>query len=77
MQHFSRLTVLLVGPMLEKLRDLIGDKSLMILDAKRGDVEHTNEAYANAVFHHLKADAVTVHPYLGGGCAESLHAGPR
>lgn len=37
----------------------------VILDAKRGDVENTNEAYAKAVFDELRADAITVHPYLG------------
>jgi orotidine-5'-phosphate decarboxylase len=37
----------------------------VILDAKRGDIGTTNEAYATAVFDELKADAVTVHPYFG------------
>jgi len=37
----------------------------VILDAKRGDIGSTNEAYARAVFDELKADAVTVHPYFG------------
>lgn len=37
----------------------------VILDAKRGDIGNTNEEYARAVFDNLKADAITVHPYLG------------
>jgi orotidine-5'-phosphate decarboxylase len=37
----------------------------VILDAKRGDVGTTNEAYTIAVFDELQADAVTVHPYFG------------
>jgi len=37
----------------------------IILDAKRGDIGNTNEAYAKAIFDDLQADAVTVHPYLG------------
>jgi len=37
----------------------------IILDAKRGDIGNTNEAYAKAVFDDLQADAVTIHPYLG------------
>ncbi len=37
----------------------------VILDAKRGDVAHTAGAYAEAAFHRLGADAVTVNPYLG------------
>src|SRR3989344_2941863 len=38
----------------------------VVLDAKRADIGNTNEGYAVAVFDHLRADAVTVHPYLGG-----------
>ncbi len=37
-----------------------------IADAKRGDVGHTAEAYARAIFDDLGFDAVTVNPYLGG-----------
>lgn len=36
-----------------------------ILDAKRGDIGNTNEAYVKAIFDDLGVDAVTVHPYLG------------
>ena len=37
----------------------------VILDAKRGDVGSTAQAYAHAIFEAWNADAVTVHPYLG------------
>ena len=37
----------------------------VILDAKRGDIASTAEAYAEAVFQSLGADAVTLSPYLG------------
>lgn len=37
----------------------------VILDAKRGDIASTAEAYARSVFHHLGAGAVTLSPYLG------------
>lgn len=37
----------------------------VILDAKRGDIASTNEAYVKAIFDDLGVDAVTVHPYLG------------
>jgi len=37
----------------------------VIIDAKRGDIGNTSEAYARAIFEHLGADAVTVSPYLG------------
>ncbi|MCA1554908.1 MAG: orotidine-5'-phosphate decarboxylase, partial [Chloroflexi bacterium] len=38
----------------------------VILDAKRGDITDTAEAYARAVFDTLGAHALTVSPYLGG-----------
>lgn len=38
----------------------------IILDAKRGDIGSTAEAYARAIFDDLGADAVTLSPYLGG-----------
>lgn len=38
---------------------------LVLLDAKRGDIGNTNEAYAKAAFEELKADAITLHPYMG------------
>ena len=38
----------------------------IIIDAKRGDIGNTNKGYVQFVFIYLSADAVTVHPYLGG-----------
>ncbi|PKO15923.1 MAG: orotate phosphoribosyltransferase [Chloroflexi bacterium HGW-Chloroflexi-10] len=37
----------------------------VVLDAKRGDISSTAQAYAKAVFEGLGADAVTLNPYLG------------
>lgn len=37
----------------------------VILDAKRGDIGSTAEAYAQACYEWLGADAVTLNPYLG------------
>lgn len=37
----------------------------VILDAKRGDVPNTSQAYAEALFGRWRADAATVAPYLG------------
>ncbi len=37
----------------------------VILDAKRADIGSTNLGYVHAAFDLLKADAITVHPYLG------------
>jgi orotidine-5'-phosphate decarboxylase len=37
----------------------------VILDAKVADIGNTNLGYAKMAFEYLKADAITVHPYLG------------
>jgi uridine monophosphate synthetase len=37
----------------------------VILDAKRGDIASTAQAYARAIFETYGADAVTINPYLG------------
>jgi orotidine-5'-phosphate decarboxylase len=41
-----------------------------ILDAKRGDIASTAEAYATAAFDQFDADALTVNPYLGRDAVE-------
>ncbi|MEO8784832.1 MAG: orotidine-5'-phosphate decarboxylase [Candidatus Saccharimonadales bacterium] len=38
----------------------------VILDAKRADIGNTNGGYIDFAFKYLKADAITLHPYLGG-----------
>ena len=51
------------------LRDVIAsvpDGIPVILDAKRGDIADTAEAYATAAFDRLGAQAITLSPYLGG-----------
>lgn len=50
------------------LRELIASipsGTPVLLDAKRGDIASTAEAYVRAVFNTLGADAVTLNPYLG------------
>ena len=42
----------------------------VLLDAKRGDIGNTSEAYARAVFESMGADAVTLNPYLGRDAVE-------
>jgi orotidine-5'-phosphate decarboxylase len=37
----------------------------VIIDAKRGDIGNTAQAYAKALFEYMVCDAVTVSPYLG------------
>lgn len=57
--------------------DARGAGLLVILDAKRGDVGSTNDAYAEAYLGAdapIAVDALTVHPYLGVGAMRSLVA---
>jgi uridine monophosphate synthetase len=44
----------------------------VILDAKRGDIGSTAEAYARACFEVFRADAVTLSPYLGRDSVEAF-----
>ncbi|MCX6141559.1 MAG: orotidine-5'-phosphate decarboxylase [Candidatus Kapabacteria bacterium] len=48
--------------------------SYLIADAKRGDIGNTSTAYAKAVFEDLKADAITVSPYMGSDSVEPFLA---
>ena len=47
------------------IRDRAPD-AVVVLDAKRADIGSTNAGYVTAAFDQLGADAITVHPYLGG-----------
>ena len=46
----------------------------VVLDAKRGDIASTAQAYARSVFDLLEADAVTLSPYLGRDSVEPFLA---
>ena len=43
----------------------MGSRIPVILDAKRGDIASTAEAYASSAFGNLGADGITLSPYLG------------
>jgi uridine monophosphate synthetase len=61
------------------LRDVIAavpDDVPVLLDAKRGDIASTAEAYARAAFETLGADAITLSPYLGRDSLEPFLANP-
>ena len=62
---------------LQQVISNIPDDIPVILDAKRGDIASTAEAYAKAVFHQLGAHAVTVNPYLGHDSIEPFLADPE
>jgi uridine monophosphate synthetase len=62
------------------LQQIISNISKMIpviLDAKRGDIASTAEAYARAAFQQLGAQAVTINPYLGYDAVEPFLADPE
>lgn len=56
-------------------REMIGD-AYVIMDAKRGDIGNTSAAYASAVFDDLRADAITVAPYMGRDSVEPFLSVP-
>lgn len=45
--------------------DRMGSMIPIILDAKRGDIASTAEAYARSAFENLGVDCITLNPYLG------------
>jgi len=49
----------------------------VILDAKRGDIASTAEAYARSAFQSLGAHAVTLSPYLGSDSVEPFLVDPE
>ncbi|EPT29451.1 orotidine-5-phosphate decarboxylase/orotate phosphoribosyltransferase [Toxoplasma gondii TgCatPRC2] len=50
---------------LERVCALIPDDVPILLDAKRGDIGSTAQAYASSAFDAFKADGVTVNAYMG------------
>ena len=50
---------------LEETVSYIGDQTIKIADAKRGDIGNTAEQYSQSVFKHFGFDSVTVNPYMG------------
>jgi uridine monophosphate synthetase len=49
----------------------------VILDAKRGDIASTAQAYAQAAFQTLGVDAITINPYLGRDAVDPFIADPK
>jgi orotidine-5'-phosphate decarboxylase len=50
---------------LELLRQSIPHDVLFVMDAKRGDIGNTSQAYAKAFYGLLKSDGLTLSPYMG------------
>jgi orotidine 5'-phosphate decarboxylase subfamily 2 len=61
---------------LERVRRDVPTDVLCILDAKRGDIGSTAERYAEGLFGHLEADAITLTPFLGEDAIEPFLAHP-
>jgi uridine monophosphate synthetase len=62
-QGWTALKAVIHGIRSESQR--LGSRIPVILDAKRGDIASTAEAYARSAFEILGADAITLSPYLG------------
>ncbi|MFM8322055.1 MAG: orotidine-5'-phosphate decarboxylase, partial [Chloroflexota bacterium] len=61
---------------LQQVIAAVPDGIPVILDAKRGDIASTAQAYAEAAFQALGADCLTASPYLGRDSLEPLLADP-
>lgn len=55
----------------------LGSMIPVILDAKRGDIASTAEAYAQSAFEHLGAHCITLNPYLGHDSIEPFIRNPE
>ncbi len=55
----------------------LGSKIPIILDAKRGDIASTADAYAKSAFENLGADCITLNPYLGKDSIEPFTKNPE
>jgi len=55
----------------------LGSRIPIILDAKRGDIASTAEAYAKSAFENLGVDCITLNPYLGHDSIEPFIQNPE
>ncbi|MFC1747000.1 orotidine-5'-phosphate decarboxylase [Candidatus Neomarinimicrobiota bacterium] len=62
---------------LEEMTAMIGDRAIVIGDAKRGDIGNSARHYADAILGHLAMDAVTVNPYMGHDALEPFIRNPE
>jgi len=51
--------------LLEQTIKFIPKETVVILDGKRNDISTSAQKYAESLFDYLKADAITINPYLG------------
>ncbi len=62
---------------LESVVQAIPAGTLILLDAKRGDISSTAQAYARSAFETLGVDAITINPYLGQDSIQPFIADPQ
>ena len=55
---------------LEKIPEYVNSKSILIADAKRGDIGNSSKFYAESIFNYLGYDSVTVSPFMGSDSIE-------
>ena len=51
--------------LLENIVSHIDKRSIVIADAKRGDIGNTSKNYADSIFNYYDFDAITISPYMG------------
>jgi orotidine-5'-phosphate decarboxylase len=62
---------------LEETMDYIGNNTITIGDAKRGDIGHTAKQYAISLFDHFGFNAVTLNPYMGRDAIDPFIQNPE
>jgi len=62
---------------LQEVIEAVPEGVPVILDAKRGDIASTAQAYAQSAFETLGADAITLNPYLGYDSLQPFLTDPR
>jgi orotidine-5'-phosphate decarboxylase len=60
--------------LLEEVLATVPESTPIVLDVKRGDIGETQTYYAKACFDQLRADAVTLNPYMGSDTLEPFLA---
>ena len=51
--------------LLENLVNHINKRSIVVADAKRGDIGNTSTSYSQSIFDYYDFDAITIAPYMG------------
>ncbi len=63
--------------LLENIVSHIDKRSLVIADAKRGDIGNTSANYAQSIFEYYDFDAITIAPYMGTNSIEPFIYNPE